>query len=306
MRQMIKTAEYDPGVVKLPFWFKQEIPDMNKIRDMKDLFRGGRLHTVCESAKCPNMGACWKQGVATFMILGGTCTRACRFCAVAAGRGDALDHQEPDHVALAVQQLGLRYVVVTSVARDDLEDQGVMAFVKTIEAIRRLTPAVKIEVLIPDFSAKEDCLRSLSDAAPEVIAHNIETVRRMSTDVRPQALHDRSLQVLRRLRQLNRNVFIKSSLMVGLGERDEEIVEVMSELRGAGCQILTIGQYLAPTTRKRHWPVARFVHPQDFERYRQIGMDMGFVYVESGPLVRSSYIAEKGYQAALSAMEVII
>ncbi len=290
----------------LPSWFKQEIPDMNKVRTMKEFFRGGRLHTVCASARCPNMGSCWEQGVATFMILGGTCTRACRFCAVAAGRPEAIDPQEPYHVALAVKELGLRYVVVTSVARDDIEDQGARVFVNTIEAIRRLSPAVKIEVLIPDFSAKEESLKLLSQAAPEVIAHNIETVRRLSPDVRPQALHDRSLQVLRRLGELNPEVFIKSSLMVGLGETDAEIVQVMAELREAGCQILTIGQYLAPTTRKRHWAVARFVRPEDFERYRRIGMDMGFVHVESGPLVRSSYMAERGYRAALDTREATV
>lgn len=265
---------------------------------MKESFRSGRLHTVCESAQCPNMGACWKHGVATFMILGGTCTRACRFCAVPAGRPEPWDSQEPHNVALAVKQLGLRYVVVTSVARDDIEDQGALAFVNTIKAIRGLSPAVKIEVLVPDFSAKEASLRSLSQAAPEVIAHNIETVRRLSADVRPQASHDCSLQVLRRLRELSPDVFIKSSLMVGLGERDEEIVEVMAELRQAGCQILTIGQYLAPAVSKRHWAVHRFVTPQDFERYRLIATNMGFVHVESAPLVRSSYIAERGYQAA--------
>jgi lipoyl synthase len=288
--------------MKLPAWFKQEIPDMNKIREMKDLFRGSRLHTVCESANCPNMGTCWKEGVATFMILGGTCTRACRFCAVPAGRPDLIDDEEPHHVALAVKQLGLRYVVVTSVARDDIEDEGALQFVRTIEAIRRLTPGVKIEVLIPDFSAKEGSLRILSDARPEVISHNIETVRRLSARIRPQASHERSLKVLRAFRQLDGRVFIKSSLMVGIGETDEEIVEVMGELREAGCQILTIGQYLAPTRAKRHLPVERFVSPEEFEDYRLKGLELGFVHVESGPLVRSSFIAERGYQAAASAM----
>jgi lipoic acid synthetase len=294
--------KYNSGLVKLPSWFKQEIPDMTKIRSMKELFRGGRLHTVCESANCPNMGTCWKEGVATFMILGGTCTRACRFCAVPAGRPDLIDLEEPHNVALAVKQLGLRYVVVTSVARDDIEDEGANQFAQTIEAIRRLTPGVKIEVLIPDFSAKEESLKILSDAAPEVISHNIETVRRLSPYIRPQALHDRSLQVLRRFRELNQGSFVKSSLMVGIGETDAEIIEVMDELRGAGCQILTIGQYLAPTQRKRHLPVERFVSPQEFENYRQKGREMGFAYVESGPLVRSSYIAEQGYQAVIKAM----
>ena len=297
-------AKFDSGLVKLPAWFKQEIPDMNKVRSMKELFRGSRLHTVCESANCPNMGTCWKEGVATFMILGGTCTRACRFCAVPAGRPDLVDLEEPQNVALAVKELGLRYVVVTSVARDDIEDEGAEQFAKTIHAIRKLTPSVKVEVLIPDFSAKEESLRILSDAAPEVISHNIETVRRLAPYIRPQALHDRSLQVLRRFRALNPKSFVKSSLMIGIGETDDEIIEVMQELVRAGCQILTIGQYLAPTQRKRHLPVKRFFSPEEFAKYAQIGLDMGFVYVESGPLVRSSYIAEKGYQTAVEALNI--
>ena len=303
----MKTQEkYDSGLVKLPAWFKQEIPDMNKIRSMKELFRGSRLHTVCESANCPNMGTCWKEGVATFMILGGTCTRACRFCSVPAGRPDLVDQEEPQNVALAVKQLGLRYVVVTSVARDDIEDEGASQFAQTIAAIRQLTPDVKIEVLIPDFSAKEDSLRILSEAAPEVISHNIETVRRLSPYIRPQALHDRSLNVLRRFRELNPKSFVKSSLMVGIGETDEEIIEVMAELVQAGCHILTIGQYLAPTRAKRHLPVEKFFSPEEFDDVRRKGLEMGFVYVESGPLVRSSYIAEQGYQAALAALEMVI
>ncbi|MBF0570728.1 MAG: lipoyl synthase [Candidatus Omnitrophica bacterium] len=302
---MIIKKEFDSGLAKLPSWFKQEIPDMNKVRIMKVFFREKRLHTVCESANCPNMGACWKEGVATFMILGGTCTRACRFCAVPAGRPDLIDNQEPQKVALAVKQLGLRYVVVTSVARDDIQNQGALEFANTIRAIRHLTPQVKIEVLIPDFSAKEESLNILSEAAPDVISHNIETVRRLAPYIRPQALHDRSLEVLRRFRELNANVFIKSSLMVGIGESDKEIIEVMGELRETGCQILTIGQYLAPTRGKRHLPVERFLSPEEFEYYRQKGLEMGFVYVESGPLVRSSYIAEQGYQAAFKNVETI-
>jgi lipoic acid synthetase len=301
---MIEQKKFESGLVKLPAWFKQGIPEMDKIRGMKDLFRGSRLHTVCESAHCPNMGTCWKEGVATFMILGGTCTRACRFCAVPAGRPELIDEEEPHNVALAVKELGLRYVVVTSVARDDVEDQGALQFAKTIEAIRGMTPEVKIEVLIPDFSAREESLRVLSDAAPEVISHNIETVRRLSPYIRPQALHDRSLDVLRRFRQLSPQALVKSSLMTGIGETDQEIMEVMRELIDAGCQILTIGQYLAPTRNKRHLPVKRFVEPQEFEHWRQKGMEMGFLYVESGPLVRSSYIAEKGYRAVMESMGV--
>ena len=297
---MITKTKFDSGLVKLPVWFKQEIPDMNKIRTMKEFFRGGRLHTVCESADCPNMGTCWKEGVATFMILGGTCTRACRFCSVGTGRPDLVDIEEPYHVALAVKQLGLRYVVVTSVARDDIEDGGALQFAKTIRAIRRLTPEVKIEVLVPDFSAKEESLRLLSDAHPEVIGHNIETVRRLAPLLRPQALHDRSLGVLRTLSGLKTQTFIKSSLMVGIGETTKEIIEVMGELRETGCQILTIGQYLAPTRAKRHLPVERFLSPEEFEAYRQKGLAMGFVHVESGPLVRSSYIAQQGYLRAMA------
>jgi lipoic acid synthetase len=303
---MITNAKYGSGLVKLPDWFRQDVPDMDKVRTMKELFRTSRLHTVCESAHCPNMGTCWKEGVATFMILGGTCTRACRFCAVPAGRPDLVDLEEPHNVALAVKHLGLRYVVVTSVARDDIEDEGAMQFARTIAAIRQLTPEVKIEVLIPDFSAKEGSLRTLSHASPEVISHNIETVSRLSAYIRPQASHERSLGVLRAFRKLDPHVFIKSSLMAGIGETDEEIFEVMGELREAGCQILTIGQYLAPTRAKRHLPVDRFVSPEGFETYRQKGLAMGFMYVESGPLVRSSYIAEQGYQAALNAMGVKI
>jgi len=295
----LAVEKFDNGLVKLPGWFKQPLPDVDKVRSMKEMFRSSGLHTVCESAHCPNMGACWSAGVATFMILGDVCTRACRFCAIAAGRPEKVDAHEPEHLALTIQKMKLRYVVITSVARDDLEDEGAGHFAATIKAIRALTPQVKIELLIPDFSAKEESLKIVSDASAEVIGHNIETVRRLSSYIRPQALHERSLEVLRRFRQLNPLSFVKSSFMVGLGEREEEIIELMRELLDSGCQILTIGQYLAPTLMKRHLPVQRFVTPEEFERFRQIGKQMGFKYVESGPLVRSSYIAEKGYREAL-------
>jgi len=290
-----------PG--RLPSWFRQNIPNMDKVRAMKEMFRSSGLHTVCESAHCPNIGKCWGQGVATFMILGEVCTRACRFCAVKAGRPMEVDLEEPKNIALAVKKLNLRYVVITSVARDDLRDEGATHFSQTIQEVRSLMPTTKIEVLIPDFSGQEEALKVLSDAVPEVISHNIETVRRLSKYIRPQALHDRSLKVLRRFRELNPWTFVKSSLMVGLGESQQEILELMQELLEAGCQILTIGQYLAPTQMKRHVPVERFVTPEEFERLRQQGKQMGFQYVESGPLVRSSYIAEKGYQAAMAARD---
>lgn len=300
-RKRSMAEKLESGLIQLPAWFKQPLPDMDRIRSMKEMLRGSNLHTVCESAHCPNLGQCWGEGVATFMILGGTCTRACRFCAVPAGRGDKVDPHEPEHVAQSVAKLRLKYVVITSVARDDIEDEGAGHFADVIHAVRQVNPGIKIEVLIPDFSAKEHSLKTLSDAAPDVVSHNIECVRRLSRHMRPQADHDRSLHVLKRFRALNPNHFVKSSFMVGVGEREDEIIALMRELLDAGCQILTIGQYLAPTQLKRHIPVERFVTPEEFERLRQIGMDMGFRYVESGPLVRSSFIAEKGYREALKA-----
>ncbi len=294
------TQKVDAGNISaLPSWFKQSLPDIQKIRGMQELFRGSGLHTVCESALCPNLGKCWGQGVATFMILGNVCTRACRFCAVAAGRPLEVDVNEPCQVARAVRKLGLRYVVVTSVARDDLQDEGAGHFQRTIEAIRALTPDVKVEVLIPDFSAKLEHLKLVTDAAPEVISHNLETVRRLSPAVRPQADYERSLSVLKLIKNLDSSIFVKSSFMVGLGETKEEIVELMQDLRRSFCQILTIGQYLAPTQMKRHVRVERFVTPEEFESYQRLGLELGFKHVMSGPLVRSSYIAEEGYKAAL-------
>lgn len=298
----INEERFDSGLTRLPSWFRQEIPDAQKIQSMKQMFRSAKLHTVCESAHCPNLGKCWGQGVATFMILGEVCTRACRFCAVKAGLPQTVDSNEPREVAQAVKDLKLRYVVITSVARDDLQDEGAAHFVQTIQETRRLSHGIKIEVLIPDFSAKQDSIKILADAAPEVISHNIETVRRLSHSIRPQAQHDRSLQVLRMIRELNSTIFVKSSFMVGLGETDEEITELMQELAQAGCQILTIGQYLAPSQMKRHVPVRRFVTPEQFDRYRDQAMTMGFKYVMSAPLVRSSYIAEEGYSGCMQAM----
>jgi len=281
---------------RLPSWFKQDLPDMQKIGKMKQLFRRSSLHTVCESARCPNMGKCWGEGVATFMILGDICTRACRFCAVSTGRPAEVDYEEPENVALAVKNLNLRYVVVTSVARDDLIDEGAQQFVRTIAEIRKLMPQTKIEILIPDFSNKLKSLTAVVDAKPEVISHNIETVRRLSPRVRPQADYDRTLEVLRTVKKLDSAVFVKSSIMLGLGETFSEVVETMSDLFIRGCEILTIGQYLAPTEMKRHLKVERFILPEEFKEYREVGLSMGFKHVMSGPLVRSSYLAEEGYK----------
>ncbi len=285
----------------LPPWFRQKLPDIERIAEMKGMFRDLRLHTVCESAHCPNMGECWGKGVATFMILGDVCTRACRFCAVAAGRPWSVDLKEPRHVAQAIQKMNLRYVVVTAVARDDLPDGGARHFAQTIAEIRSLTPRVKIEILIPDLGGCEENLQVIARARPEVISHNIETIRRLSKTVRPQADYARSLQVLTTIKRLNPGVFVKSSFMVGLGESRPEIMELMEDLLKAGCQILTIGQYLAPSARKRHLPVERFVPPEEFDSYRRLGLGLGFKHIMSGPLVRSSYLAEEGYQGCLEA-----
>ena len=286
---------------RLPPWFRQELPSMEKIDGMKNTFRARRLHTVCETAHCPNMGQCWSRGVATFMILGDVCTRGCRFCAVPSGRPLGVDPQEPRHVAQTIQEMNLRYVVITSVARDDLPDEGCGHFARTVQEIRCSAPQVKIEILIPDFSAREEHLKVVVESGPEVISHNMETVRRLSSKVRPQADYTRSLGVLKTIKRLNPAVFVKSSFMVGLGETEQEIGELMQDLLEAGCQILTIGQYLAPSRKKRHLPVESFLSPEKFESYRRLGLDLGFRYVRSGPLVRSSYLAEEGYQELLKA-----
>ena len=280
----------------LPKWFRQDIPDMKKIRAMKERFRSSNLHTVCESARCPNIGKCWGEGVATFMILGEICTRACRFCAVKAGRPMPVDENEPREVARAVAEMDLRYVVITSVARDDIEDEGAEHFYQTIQDIRKYSPQTKIEVLIPDFSNRQASIERLIEARPEVVSHNMETVRRMSNAIRPQAQYDRSLEVLRNFKRLGPDIFVKTSFMVGLGETYDEIEEVMRDIRETQAEILTIGQYLQPTQLKRHVPVKKFYTPQEFDYFKQSGLQMGFKHVMSGPLVRSSFIAEEGYR----------
>lgn len=289
---------------RLPYWFKQKLPDAEKVHSIRGLLRAGRLHTVCESAHCPNLGTCWSRGTATFMILGSSCTRACRFCAVPAGRPQEVNGDEPRQVALAAQRLNLKYVVVTSVARDDLPDEGAGQFAQTINEIRKLLPGTKVEVLVPDFSGKIDNLKIVTDAAPEVLSHNIETVARLSPEVRPQADYQRSLKVLRTIRTLDENIIVKSGFMAGLGESLDEIAELMRDLLEGGCHILTIGQYLSPSSARRHLPVKDFLSPGDFESLRHLGLEMGFKYVQSGPLVRSSYIAEEGYRKCLAAIKI--
>jgi len=284
---------------RLPSWFLQSIPDMEKIRTMKKLLGELNIHSVCESAHCPNIGTCWGQGVATFMILGDICTRACRFCAVKTGRPLEVELEEPQKVALAVKKLNLSYVVITAVARDDLEDGGVNQFVLTMNAIRAKMPQTKIEVLIPDFLNRENRLIKIVEARPEVVSHNIETIRRLSPNIRPQADYDQSLQVLYNLKRIKSSILTKSSFMLGLGETHEEIVSLMKDLANVNCDMLTIGQYLAPTTLKRHVRVQRFATEEEFENYKHMGLDMGFRHVMSGPLVRSSFMAEEGFRGDL-------
>jgi len=249
------------------------------------------LHTVCEEARCPNVGECFQNGTATFLILGDVCTRACAFCAVTSGRPGGLDAAEPLKVAQAVSRLGLRHAVVTSVTRDDLPDGGASVFAATIRAIRRLSPGTSVEVLIPDLQGSHDALAKVMAARPDVLNHNLETVPRLYRRVRPKAVYGRSLELLARAGQVDGDAITKSGLMVGLGEEREELLAVMAELVAVGCQVLTIGQYLQPTPR--HLPVARYYHPDEFAGLAREGRRLGFRHVESGPLVRSSYHAER-------------
>ncbi len=283
----------DAPVRRHPAWIRSRIPAGEPYRELKDLVRGLTLNTVCEEARCPNLGECWDQRTATIMILGEVCTRACGFCAVETGRPTWNDPGEPIRVAQAIRHLGLDHVVVTSVARDDLADGGASAFADTIREIRRLCPTTGVEVLIPDFDGHEAPLQVVMDAAPDILDHNVETVERLQRPVRKRARYDRSLQVLARARAMARAsgaaVHTKSSVMVGLGETREELSRTFADLRAVECDILTIGQYLRPTPA--HLPVERYYHPDEFAAMRDEAMALGFLHVESGPLVRTSYHA---------------
>ncbi|MFB3908975.1 MAG: lipoyl synthase [Candidatus Eisenbacteria bacterium] len=272
-----------------PEWLKVRLPQHGTFQTTRKIVEGQKLHTVCESARCPNIGECWGAGTATFMILGNICTRGCRFCAVITGRPTELDREEPERVAQAIASMPVRHAVITSVDRDELPDGGASVFAATIRAIRRRTPQVTVEVLIPDFLGDRAALDVVLDERPEVLNHNVETVPRLYRKVRPQARYERSLWVLQRAR--SRGLVTKSSLMVGLGEEEAEIVQVLRDLRSVDCGIATIGQYLQPTAQ--HLPVRRWVTLEEFDRYRQAGQELGFEHIESGPLVRSSYHAER-------------
>lgn len=275
--------------VKKPKWLRVKLPTGKEYKQVRDIVDKHELHTICESGNCPNMGECWGAGTATFMILGNICTRSCGFCAVETGRPGTVDEFEPGRVARSVKLMGVKHCVITSVDRDDLPDGGSIIWAQTVKAIRHQSPNTTLETLIPDFMGKWDNLQRVIDVAPEIVSHNLETVRRLTKQVRIQAKYDRSLEVLRRLKKAGMKT--KSGVMLGLGETEQEVVETMEDLRSVETDILTLGQYLQPT--RKHLPVAEFVTPEKFAEYKKIGLEMGFRFVESGPLVRSSYHAEK-------------
>lgn len=280
-----------------PDWLRVRAPVGPNYRHLKELVSDLRLHTVCESARCPNIGDCWERRSATFMILGDICTRACGFCAITTGRPLALDLEEPERVAEAVQHLGLRFAVITSVNRDELEDGGAAIFAATIRAIRRRSPGTGIEVLIPDFEGNWDALALVVEAKPDILNHNMETIDRLYRIVRPQAKYARSLELLRRVREMAPAMVTKSGMMLGVGEEPEETRAAMLDLRGVDCDVLTLGQYLRPSAK--HIPVIRYVPPAEFEALKHEGLAMGFRHVESGPLVRSSFHADEQVPAGV-------
>ncbi len=284
-----KVIEKEKPQPRRPEWIRAKLPYGENYARLLGLMRGKELHTVCEEARCPNLGECWGRGTATFMILGDVCTRSCGFCAVKTGRPAILDTDEPRRVADAVSSMKLKHVVITSVNRDELHDGGASIFAETIRQIRIRDPKCRIEVLIPDFKGEEFALDIIVDAAPDVLNHNLETVPRLYSVVRPQAKYERSLDVLRYFKQ--RGLVTKTGVMVGIGEKPDEVLDVMKDMRKSGVDILTVGQYLQPT--KEHLPIDRYVTPDEFRMYRERGLEMGFKFVESGPLVRSSYHADE-------------
>lgn len=283
------TEVQEERVKRRPDWLRVKLPTGESYRKVREIVSEHKLHTICQSGNCPNMGECWGAGTATFMILGNVCTRSCGFCSVATGRPDAVDPFEPARVARSVELMGVKHCVITSVDRDDLKDGGSDIWAKTIRAIRRRTPDTTMETLIPDFQGIWPNLAIVLEAAPDILSHNLETVRRLTKQVRIQAKYDRSLEVL--MRSKRAGLRTKSGVMLGLGETDSEVLETMDDLVSVGVDVLTLGQYLQPT--KAHLPVSEFVHPDRFAAFKEAGLQKGFRYVESGPLVRSSYHAEK-------------
>jgi len=288
--QEIPATQDEPQRLRRPEWLKAKIPGGAEYSKLKNIIDGHRLHTVCEEARCPNMGECWHSGTATFMILGDICTRSCGFCAVKTGRPDyGLDWEEPRRVADAVKLMGVKHAVITSVNRDERPDGGSPIFAEVIRLIHNEIPGVTVEVLIPDFKGNEEALNVVLDARPDILNHNLETVPRLYRRVRPQANYEQSLEVLERSKA--HGSVTKTGLMLGIGEKTDEVMEVMKDVRETNADILTLGQYLQPT--KEHLPVERYAHPDEFKMLKEFGLEIGFRHVESGPLVRSSYHAEK-------------
>lgn len=275
--------------IRKPSWLKIKLPAGENYKKVRQIVDDNELHTICQSGNCPNMGECWGAGTATFMILGDVCTRSCGFCAVKTGKPGAVDEFEPGRVAHSIKLMNLKHAVLTSVDRDDLPDGGSIIWSRTVKAIRAQAPGVTMETLIPDFAGKWENLQRIIDVAPEVVSHNLETTRRLTKAVRIQARYDRSLEVLYRLKKAGMRT--KSGVMLGLGETHQEILETLDDLRSVDCDVVTLGQYLQPTSR--HLPVAEFVTPERFKEYEIYGLEAGFDMIESGPLVRSSYHAEK-------------
>jgi lipoyl synthase len=272
-----------------PDWLKIKVPIGKQYVEVREVIDRNKLHTICTSGQCPNKEDCWGRGTATFMILGNICTRSCKFCAVASGRPLPADWEEPGRIAESVKKMKLRHCVITSVDRDDLEDGGAAIWAATIRAVKEINPDVTIETLVPDFRGRKEHLEIVMEARPEVISHNLETVKRLTPQVRSAAIYTRSLELVGWIAESD--IRSKSGIMLGLGETEEEVTRVMDDLRNVGCEVMTIGQYLQPSMN--HLPVKEYIRPEQFEKYRQIGLEKGFRHVESGPLVRSSYRAEK-------------
>ena len=279
----------DNSTQRKPDWLKIKLPKGTNFTQVKSIVQRYNLHTICTSGKCPNMGECWTAGTATLMILGDICTRSCKFCATKTGKPSPIDPEEPANVAKSIQLMGLKHAVLTSVDRDDLEDKGAGHWAQTIREIKKLTPNVTMEVLIPDFDGDTKLIQQVIDANPDIISHNLETVRRLTPQIRSRAKYDVSLNVINTIAQSG--IIAKSGIMVGIGETFDEVVETMDDLLVAGCKVFTIGQYLQPTNS--HLPVKEYIHPDIFEKYRLIGLERGFKNIESAPLVRSSYHAER-------------
>jgi lipoyl synthase len=289
MTELPVISSEQPARTSKPSWLRVKLPIGESYKNVRSLVDQHKLHTICESGNCPNMGECWGEGTATFMILGNICTRSCGFCAVATGRPEAIDWNEPQRVAEAIHLMKVKHAVITSVDRDEIKDGGSIIWFNTIKAVKALNPATTLETLIPDFKGDKINIGRIIEAAPEVVSHNVETVERLTPQVRIQAKYRRSMEVITTLKQGGMRT--KSGIMLGLGEKKEEVFQTMRDLNNAGCDVITIGQYLQPS--KKHLTVNRFVHPDEFAEYKNFGYSIGLDYVESGPLVRSSYHSER-------------